>query len=194
MKKLLFFAALGLALAGCKIVDYSCSRYFNVANQTGYAITVIIKTGAVESVPTGSERTIYKSYGHCDKNTIPDDPFPDEEIMHITDSSDMTVQIQVNGRVVSEEIFKRKYWNFSNEAYRATYTLLITNELIESLKQAENPGSTLETRASSTYQINPDDPYSLSNVQRDLNLVSGSSAPTLQATMFRDGAIWFKSK
>lgn len=50
--------------------------------------------------------------------------------------------------------------------------------------EEEKEGSILtpQTRASVAYQVNPDNPYALNNVQTGLDIVIGPNAPTLQPT------------
>ena len=54
--------------------------------------------------------------------------------------------------------------------------------VVQQNESDEHVTTTIQTRASAAYQINPDNPYSLVNVQRALDVIQGSSAPDLMAT------------
>ncbi len=135
MKKLLLpclpFVA---ALTGC---DYSCFTDFVVINQTASIIEVNGEYGQIKIYPN-EEGLVYMESDLCgDRSTLSDRyaEYPDWKIVN---GFNMTI----NGENVSEEIWTRKYWEFSSIIVRkAKYTLTFTEELLETLSFENNPNS-----------------------------------------------------
>jgi hypothetical protein len=132
-KPLLFFAMAALALmSGCGIADYGCNTYFKVINQTGNDI--IVEVGRIDvvyettSIGLGKGQTIYDFETLCGKNHVVADLYSEEEQIE-------NLFMKINGNNVSDAIWKRKYWNFASKPYETTFTLTLTNALLEEMQQ-----------------------------------------------------------
>ena len=141
MKKLIYtFGILALlAGAGCAKVDYSCYWHFKIANQTESNIVVVSSFSFDETIKPGETFEISRIMAHCDKNTRPGDIFTEDEVMQISHFSDQTIKIKLNKHLLSDTLWTRKYWDFAEKEYQATYTLTITDELLENLFTESNP-------------------------------------------------------
>jgi hypothetical protein len=132
MKNLfLYFTLFLFTLSGCaeEQVDYGCHVTFDVENKTEFDIVFMLYEEVETVVKSGTKGEIIKSFGLCGKNTIPTDQFAREELMFSSDC-----KLLLDGKPLPDAIWKRALWSFSNEVRRASYTLTITNELIESLE------------------------------------------------------------
>jgi hypothetical protein len=141
MKKFLLIGILalcGLMTTGCRDVDYGCNRDFYIANNTDVSVTVIKNTGREYIISPNDELRISSRGGECGKRKPPlEDQYPDEEmIMQLSHSIPFTIQIKIGDEIIIPDIImKRKYWNFTTQGnYDATYTLIITDELVEELR------------------------------------------------------------
>lgn len=135
MKKILFFfAAATLALTtGCDgdvIVDYGCELIFEVENKTEFDIVFMLYEKEEAVIKSGKKEVIRSDFGLCGKNTIITDQFVPGELMFGS-----VCKLLLDGEPLPDAIWKRDYWIFSaKEYYDASYTLTVTNELIESLE------------------------------------------------------------
>ncbi|MDR0907315.1 MAG: hypothetical protein LBM63_01690 [Rikenellaceae bacterium] len=141
MKKILLIGILGLCgltMTKCITRDYGCEYYFYVANTTATDVffTTVKKTGREYIISPNDELRISSRGGECGKReTALDDQFPDEEmIIQPLPNTSFTIQIKVGDEIMPDIIMKRKYWKFTTKGnYRANYTLVITDELVEEL-------------------------------------------------------------
>jgi hypothetical protein len=126
MKKLLLlFAVAAAMMTGCKNRDYGCNWYYEIYN--GSESEIIWIAGVNEtSITPGSKQQIYRTGTDCGKNARPEDIHTDADEKIIGS----THQLKIDGIIISDTIWMRKFWTFENKAYSATYTLAITDELI----------------------------------------------------------------
>jgi hypothetical protein len=126
MKKiLLFICTTMLAFAMTHCSDGSCTRDYKVINQTEFSISIELKkNGEQIIIEPNEEREIYERWGLCGVGEIPQDGYSEEEM--ILDAS-----MRIDGELIPDAIWKRKYWSFANKESYAVYTLTVTNELIE---------------------------------------------------------------
>ncbi len=147
MKKLIaFFAIAAVAvMAGCRgMEDKECQWDFLIQNQTGSNVTIIWNGVARPPIISGEEQVISYTIGSCPVNRDPPrDLFQEDEIMHnIYYRPDVVIQIQADEELMPEIIFRRKYWSFTTtSSSTATYTLVLTDELIETLLSENNPNN-----------------------------------------------------
>jgi hypothetical protein len=142
MKKLLLIGIVvlcGLMLNACRNVDYGFEYDFYIANNTDtdVSVTVVKNTGKEYVISPNDELRISSRGGECGKRkTALDDQYPDEEmIIQPLYHTSFTIQIKVGDEIIPDIIMKRKYWNFTTQGnYDATYTLTITDELVEELR------------------------------------------------------------
>ena len=133
MKKIFYlfftFVALTLIMAGCSY-DKTCVTILNIVNHTDAEIILIRGfEGTSETVIMPEEEIVAsKIPSMCGKNTIPGPPIGGEALFNV-----QYTKLKVDGKIVSQEIWFAKYWDFTSEVYLATYTLNITDELIESV-------------------------------------------------------------
>ena len=136
MKKILVCLVMvtTLLMSGCGLVihDYGCTETLNIVNHTDSEVSLI--RGMIEGSQTvttiapGKDALADEKTGMCVKNTIPA-PHSEEYMLFDIEYT----KLKVNGKIVSWEIWLAKYWDFTGEVYHATYTLNITDELIESI-------------------------------------------------------------
>ncbi len=131
-KPILFFTVATVVITtGC---EYSCLTDFIIINQTTSTIDVNGKYEQIKIAPNDNE-VIYHWGDLCgDRGTLSDrySEYPDTRIVY-------DWVLVINGESIPEEIWTRKYWNFSSVVVRkATYTLTVTDELIETLLSENN--------------------------------------------------------
>lgn len=125
-KTILFFALLALSITGCES-SYECIRDFNVVNQTRSDIVLTsLESEETITIKPDETQTVHRISSYCDKDAKYGDHYKnDYNLLQHT--------MVANGKSVSREIFKRKYWSFQSEVRHATYTLIVTESLIESV-------------------------------------------------------------
>ncbi len=120
-------------MTGCgrNIVDYICSYSFEVVNESDSEVIAITVGNGVVIWPGRSQQI--ESFGFlCGLHTILKDDIHYGNNGLILNPQDH--RIIVDEVFMPETIWKREYWEFDNsEERRATYTLTITNELIETI-------------------------------------------------------------
>ncbi len=135
MKKLilLFTMATALAMTGCGLVSrhYPGKETFNIVNQTDFEMILIRGFGDVEgtsdlTISQGEEIIALERGARCEKNQPPDD-YPENYQL----PSFGIRRLKLDGKIVHPDIWLRKYWDVVREVYHSTYTLTITDELIE---------------------------------------------------------------
>ena len=126
---------------GCTIVDYNCNWDYKIDNQTGADIVVEVerRDAVYESttIEVGDTQNFYYMDGHCGSGGVPENPRPYEEEQIFGTSY---VKIKINGDLISDAIFKSKYWNFVSTGRHhtnITYTLTLTDELLEEFRQQD---------------------------------------------------------
>ncbi len=121
MKKLilLFAVATALAMAGCSFHE-GCTVTLNIVNRTNAEITLVLGyEGTSElSITPGGEATADEGHGRCGKNEIPPDDYPEDYRLLDFEAR----KLMVDGKIVSGEIWARKYWDVVREVYHSTYT------------------------------------------------------------------------
>ncbi len=139
MKKLIpFFTIMAIAMmTGCANVDYGCTWDFKVVNNADLNV-VVLWNGAIikEAISPGDELIISSINTECGKQDgdLGDLRPQEEEIMNISSYSEPTILVKIGDEVLPEAVMKRKYWEYSSEKYHGTYTLTLTDELIETIK------------------------------------------------------------
>ncbi len=128
MKKLLtlLFALTTTVLISC---DPSTDIYYEVKNSTGLDMTVAIGANSPITIKIGEKEVAYHDniLGQW-KN----EPFKGPHI------NPYTLEVKINEKLVSNDFWLREYWNFTKAAeLNATYTLTITDELLNSLLSTE---------------------------------------------------------
>lgn len=140
MKKLiLFFAAIAMTACGPYIepsIDYGCSWRYQITNETDSDIIyadIYYKEAIIISPKETVQLTRHQS-AFCNEGSIPADISENspEELMLPSDC-----RLIVGNEFVHEAIWKRDFWDFTAEPYRATYTLILTHELLDSIKTLE---------------------------------------------------------
>jgi hypothetical protein len=143
MKKLLLIGILalcGLMTTGCggydaATIDYGCAWIYEIVNETESDIVYTCGKEVIV-IKSGERERIFSYHSMCGKNTIVRDIHAPEELV----SERKTVLygktlLLLDGEPLPDAIWRRSLWSFSNGiVYLATYTLTITNELIESLE------------------------------------------------------------
>ncbi len=127
MKKLiLLFAVTTLVIIGCTERDYGCETDYLINNQTKSELTIEIASKNKQFIiRPGEKQVIYYTSGLCGKNTKPDG---------FSEGVVMKFRLKINKKFVPEEMLERQYWDFVSELYLATYTLTVTDELLQSLE------------------------------------------------------------
>ena len=138
-KAFLLFALFTFAsVTGCKdMIDYGCHWDFNIKNDTEYDMVIEVISGrdalSPVTISPGSQKTAYRLVGETSTVGMIGERFPNpDEIM--LDYPWQDLKITVNGEIIPEIIWTRKYWEFTDGKMQATYTLIVTNEFIESIK------------------------------------------------------------
>lgn len=119
---------LTISLAGC---DYSCTWDYRIINQTNSTIDLYVTWGKKQTlIEPGDEQIFFTRVDLCTHRGKMPDSFAEYPENYILFDAEMSI----DGRQMPEEIWKRKYWEFSSNAKRhATYTLILTDELIEQI-------------------------------------------------------------
>lgn len=115
-----------LAMTGCSEHDYGYTVDYNVVNRTEFDI-VIYNGKSKLTIQSGEAQTVHQTSGLCEKDAIITDNFGD--LLYLSGYS-----MNLDGEMISSEIFERKYLVFESEVYHATYTLTVTEELLQSLE------------------------------------------------------------
>ncbi len=143
MKKLLllFTMAAVAVMTGC--VTYGDHYYaslwrFHLNNQTDYEICFVADGDFKDCTYPGMNLRFALIEGDKVLDCVPlGDLFHEDEIMRPNYNWGPTniLQIQIDGELMPDIIFQRKYWTFvSHGSHWASYTLTVTEELIETIK------------------------------------------------------------
>jgi hypothetical protein len=137
---LFVWATLFFALTGCAKVDNECSWSFKILNQTSLNIT-IAGSATTESIAPGGEGVISQLHAMCGENVSdPGDRFQENDIMDITNNPNISIQVKAGKELMPNEIFRRNHWAYTHTSKgNATYTLTLTEELIETLLPENAP-------------------------------------------------------
>ncbi len=131
MKKLIVFFTVAVAatmLTGCEPFS---TYYFKIKNDTAYDIIVEVDGRNPIIINPNDSKTVCELSGAG----IPGDPYSLEDNMADYD-------VKINNILMSKSIWQRKYWEHqSNSKYHITYTLVVTEELLETLSSENNPNS-----------------------------------------------------
>ncbi len=144
---IIFMTFILSAIQGCErhsaLVDYECVTIYQIENQTDMAVTLrLFYSNGVPyrhpygktSIAPGEKKEIFLYATMCGKNAI------------ITEESDLGKRVftyllkeaYADDRQIKEDLFNEENWTFSaTEYYRATYLLVITDALIESVGYVE---------------------------------------------------------
>jgi hypothetical protein len=129
MKKLiLFFCLTSLAFAMTECGDAGCTTVFMITNQIDSDIVVKAgNSGEQITINSGDTQRIYHFSNLCGKGSVPQDRYDAEEIM-------LDIDMTIDGKIISNIIWCRKYWNFTNEMYIASYALNLTEDFLNDLE------------------------------------------------------------
>jgi hypothetical protein len=130
--KFMFFALIVSALVGCWESEEDCDHaiYFYLKNGTASDIATECTRYESDSnsmiITSGETVEIGHVYhlGGCGDNVREDNTPPDMFI------NSQGFSIRINERPMSEFIWKRKYWDFVGGVRSLTYTLTITDDLL----------------------------------------------------------------
>lgn len=147
-KKSIFIGVLILSfiLSGCdkdipmrEIVDYRCTTDYLIENKSDKTITVIIVNGYMEDseisqrmvILPGKKKKIYMESEMCGVNTVVNEF--EGEILPIV-LNNVSVNVYADNLLIKKNLLDKNNWIFTAEKYyKATYLLLLTNDLIESV-------------------------------------------------------------
>ncbi len=136
MKRIILFlplSAFAITLTGCDPIG---SYYWNIKNDTDSDLVVGIEgevPGAPEKQFVIESGEIEMVYSDAIMGTRGEDRFEAGQIMCYS-------AVKINGRPVLNEIWRRSNWEFTrNEGFSSTYTLTVTEELLERLVNKEDP-------------------------------------------------------
>lgn len=147
-KKRIFIGVLILSfiLPGCdkdtsmrEIVDYRCTTDYLIENKSDKTITVIIVNGYMEDseisqrmvILPGKKKKIYMESEMCGVNTVVNEF--EGEILPIV-LNNVSVNVYADNLLIKKNLLDKSNWIFTAEKYyKATYLLLLTNDLIESV-------------------------------------------------------------
>lgn len=148
MKRILLLLLSTALFVGCtRITSWSDCGYsldFMVVNETE-AMIVIDNEGTYWpsygesiSIAAGKDDIIGEEVqlGSCDNKTLLPDELDDDYRISQSDYYGWEgdpFTMTIDGREVSDEIWLRKHWSFESDFYNRTYTLHVTDELLEQL-------------------------------------------------------------
>jgi hypothetical protein len=126
MKKLLlFFAVAAATMMSC---DPSTSIYYEIKNSTRTDLIVKIGDRPPTTIPAGEKEMVYS---FNETGVWPDEPFKGDYNRPYS-----SLEVTINGILTSKDFWLREYWDFTKTGkYHDTYTLIITDELIETLSE-----------------------------------------------------------
>ncbi|MDR2912018.1 MAG: hypothetical protein LBV38_01770 [Alistipes sp.] len=144
MKKTRFFfmVAVCVMVSECRAeVDYGCTWEFRVVNNTEKSVTIERNWGVEQNLsimPSGG-LTIFSSNTECSKQDGDlADLYPHEGmILPLFPSSTASFQIKVGDELLPEVVMKRKFWEYISEKYYGVYTLILSDELIETINNEQ---------------------------------------------------------
>ncbi len=85
------------------------------------------------TISSGIQKTAYRLEGETNTVGMIGERFPNpDEIM--LDYTWLDITITINGEIIPDVIWIRKYWEFTDGKMQAAYTLTVTNEFIENIK------------------------------------------------------------
>ena len=123
MKKiLLFFIVAAAALAGCKDNTICISSDYKIVNQIESDIVIELK---LEDKPA---MTIHPGITHViyNKTQCYEEPIPEVALAPEV----LQAEMKIDGEIVPDEIWMREHWNVDVENHNSTYTLTVTDELL----------------------------------------------------------------
>jgi hypothetical protein len=133
-RTLIFFALAAVAVAtACKRnapadIDYGCVWEYEIANETEFEVTYIYG-GSETVIESNAKGIIFRRDTECGKNDKPTDMYIADGLMF-----NSAHRLILNGEFIPNTIWKRDLWSFAAEVHHATYSLTITDELIENLE------------------------------------------------------------
>ena len=129
MKKLilLFAVAVAAIITGC---DPTTFFYYEIVNETQSSILVKIGEQEPVTIQSGGQTTIYNFSKLGEWDT---EPFRGDYI------TPYIREVEINGNPISDDFWRREYWTYKSESkHQWIYTLVLTNELIETLLSQQN--------------------------------------------------------
>jgi hypothetical protein len=112
-------------LTGC---DPDYNIYYKVVNHTDSEIIILGGFPENITINPGKEKVVFTGGGLNSDDYVPQDDYDSDEPLRIRD-----LDIIVDGKYLSDRFMTRKYWEFKNKVREATYTLKLTDELIEEI-------------------------------------------------------------
>lgn len=137
MKKLILFFVLAAVavMTGCQgkaLWDYECRWYFEIENRTKSNVTFSTDVLTIV-IPPGETKEIYYAKGEVADNSVDLFDFFSPQLDYQMFGSPF--HLKVGDEFMPETIWIRRFWYFTSEPLRGTYTLLLTHEFIELLEQ-----------------------------------------------------------
>ncbi len=128
MKKLLMFLSLCGLVVGITGCDKSCTTEFKIKNQTESEIIIKMSENSKQmTIAPDQELTVNRQHELCGGEK------PSDRYYQYPDVKMMYAEMRINGELVPDIIWKRKYWDFTSVVSRAIYTLTVTDELLENI-------------------------------------------------------------
>jgi hypothetical protein len=125
MKKLIRLLALAVwsfALTGC---DPSTFLHYRIKNSTSSDVTIKIGGAEPTTISSGAIMTVYDD---SVLGEFTSDPFSGDRVVPYT------LTVLVNDEPVTGDFWLKKYWELkSTDKHQLTYTMILTDELIETL-------------------------------------------------------------
>jgi hypothetical protein len=138
--KLMSFALIASALVGCGLHDNKdCGNayLFYLKNETAHGVAIEVNGKnsvlGLATISPGETKELYYFTFEAGCGEVIYDVYDSEDLIS-TMPNTMVINMRINGNPMPEAIWTRKYWDFSNGTGFAKYTLLLTNELMETLK------------------------------------------------------------
>ncbi len=153
MKRYVFFITLLIVLSGCNKENgdetqsektYVYTEEFVLDNRTDKQIEVInnypesMSWDNTTIVADESERFLQYAVwlGACFFEELLQDVYPDEDMrLLVTNGGTQAFSITVDSEKVSDDVWLRKHWEFTPGYTTWTYTLTVTDELLEQLRE-----------------------------------------------------------
>jgi len=123
-----------IMFSGC---DAHYDYIFKVANQTGVSVRVEAvgynNRDEVFSIPAGEIVTIFREGGMTGSAKY----VPEDRYQNANSSSNLPpikkFEVYVGNTLLSDSVRLRKYWDYSAQKLLGTYTLIVTEKLLEDL-------------------------------------------------------------
>lgn len=136
MKKMLLLLWIPFIVSSCSLCDAWCEQDYVIENNTRSDIFIEFENARENIVvKAGETKTVAESGGHCSckqKSPLPD-LYPDENMIMTPFFSNF--EVRVGDDVLSHDIWRRKYCTYTSTTSKRTYLLVVTDELLEEIRE-----------------------------------------------------------